>query len=125
MRKGTCGICSQDVVLAANVAHNAVDVSRLLTGLRQLLVPGGTLVLVESCREHYPIATSIQFLMSARPGVPAAGSGDLRAGTGRIFLSREQWLAQLTAAGLTPALALPEVDDPLAALGQHVFAAVR
>ncbi|MEV1147659.1 class I SAM-dependent methyltransferase [Micromonospora sp. NPDC049799] len=116
---------TQDMVLAANVAHNAVDVAGLLAGLRELLSPGGTLVLVESCREHYQIATSMQFLMSARPGVPAAGSGDLRAGTGRIFLTRQQWLAQFTAVGLTPALALPEADDPLAALGQYVFAAVR
>jgi mycobactin polyketide synthetase MbtD/pyochelin synthetase len=116
---------TQDVVLAANVVHNAVDVARLLAGLRDLLAPGGVLVLVESCREHYQIVTSMQFLMSARPGVPAAGSGDLRAGTDRIFLTREQWLGQLTAAGLIPVLHLPETDDPLAALGQHVFAAVR
>ncbi|MFU8849522.1 hypothetical protein ACNAW0_00805 [Micromonospora sp. SL1-18] len=36
---------------------------------------------------------------AARPGSPAAGSGDLRAGTDRIFLTRTHWLAQLSAAG--------------------------
>ncbi|MEU4777389.1 class I SAM-dependent methyltransferase [Micromonospora sp. NPDC023633] len=116
---------SQDVLLAANVAHNAVDVTRLLGGLRDLLAADGVLLLIESCREHHQIATSMQFLMSARPGVPAAGSADLRASTDRIFLTREQWLTQLTAAGFTPMLCLPTVDDPLAALGQHVFVAGR
>ncbi|MEO3777826.1 class I SAM-dependent methyltransferase [Micromonospora sp. B11E3] len=115
----------QDVIVAANVAHNAVDVTRLLAGLRTLLAPGGHLLLIESCREHYQIATSMQFLMSARPGTPAAGSGDLRAGTDRIFLTRTQWLAQLSGAGFTGVLDLPHPDDPLSALGQHVFLAVR
>ncbi|MEU5948008.1 class I SAM-dependent methyltransferase [Micromonospora sp. NPDC047465] len=116
---------SQDVIVAANVAHNAVDVTRLLAGLRTLLAAGGHLLLIESCREHYQIATSMQFLMSARPGTPAAGSADLRAGTDRIFLTRTQWLAQLGAAGFTGVLDLPHTDDPLSALGQHVFLAAR
>ncbi|MGL5860091.1 MAG: class I SAM-dependent methyltransferase [Phycicoccus sp.] len=116
---------SVDVVLAANVAHNAVDVGRFLRGVRRLLTPGGHVVLIESCREHYQVATSMQFLMSARPGTPPAGSADLRAGTDRIFVTREQWLEQLTVARLEPVLDLPRTDDPLAALGQHVFVAGR
>jgi mycobactin polyketide synthetase MbtD/pyochelin synthetase len=114
---------SQHVVLAANVAHNAYHVDTFLTGLRDLLTPGGTLLLIESCREHYQVMTSMQFLMSARAGGQQPGRDDVRAGTDHIFLTRAQWLSALDRAGFTPALNLPDPAHPLAALAQHVFVA--
>jgi mycobactin polyketide synthetase MbtD/pyochelin synthetase len=116
---------SQDVVLAANVAHNAVHVGRFLSGVRELIAPGGLIVLIESCREHYLAMTSMQFLMSARPGAEQPGGTDVRAGTGRVFLTRAEWSAELVRAGFTPVLDLPDPDHPLAALAQHLFVAVR
>ncbi|MEV0089489.1 class I SAM-dependent methyltransferase [Saccharopolyspora sp. NPDC050642] len=114
---------SADVVLAANVLHNSVHIGRLLARLRDLLAPGGLLVVIESCREHYQAMTSMQFLMSPRDGEPQPGATDVRAGTDRIFLTRDEWLGELADAGYTPLLDLPAPTHPLAALGQHVFAA--
>ncbi|MFI0470757.1 class I SAM-dependent methyltransferase [Saccharopolyspora sp. 5N102] len=114
---------SSDVVLAANVLHNSVHIGQVLARLRDLLAPGGMLVVIESCREHYQAMTSMQFLMSPREGEPQPGATDVRAGTDRIFLTRDEWLAELTAAGLAPLLDLPDPNHPLAALGQHIFAA--
>ncbi|MEV0704274.1 class I SAM-dependent methyltransferase [Saccharopolyspora sp. NPDC050389] len=114
---------SADVVLAANVLHNSVHIGQVLARLRDLLAPGGLLVVIESCREHYQAMTSMQFLMSPREGEPQPGATDVRAGTDRIFLTRDEWLAELTAAGFAPQLDLPDPTHPLAALGQHVFAA--
>lgn len=79
-----------DLVVAANVLHNAVDVRATLAAVRGVLAPGGVLALVESTREHLPALVSMQFLMSARPGAAAAGSGDRRAGTDRIFLTERR-----------------------------------
>jgi SAM-dependent methyltransferase len=110
-----------DVVLAANVAHNAHHVRRMLHGLRAVLAPGGRLALIESCREHYQALTSMHFLMSPRPGQPHPGRDDVRTGTDRIFLTRREWLAELHAAGFTQVLDLPRPEDPLAALAQHLF----
>lgn len=112
-----------DLVVAANVLHNAVDVRATLAAVRGVLAPGGVLALVESTREHRPALVSMQFLMSARPGTAAAGSGDLRAGTDRIFLTERQWWAELAAAGLRPVAALPGATDPLRALGQQLLVA--
>ncbi|MEU1789541.1 class I SAM-dependent methyltransferase [Streptomyces sparsogenes] len=118
-QKMTAG--SRDVVLAANVLHNARHVGSALAGLRELLEPGGLLVLVESCREHYQALTSMYLLMS-----PAAGEDhwftDLRAGQDRVFLTADEWTDQLDAAGFDPLPALPGDRHPLAAAGQRVLA---
>ncbi|WP_393916562.1 class I SAM-dependent methyltransferase [Halostreptopolyspora alba] len=114
-----------DLVIAANVLHNARDIGRCLRGARDLLAPGGFLLCVDTCRELSQILTSMQFLMSPRPGWPRPGEADLRAGTDRIFLTREQWTAQLRAAGLAPVLTAPEPDHPLDAVSVTLFAAQR
>ena len=53
------------------------------------------------------------------------GLTDVRAGTDRIFLTRDEWHDQLTASGFTPVQTLPSADHPLSLLDQYVFAAVR
>ncbi|MFR9728079.1 methyltransferase [Saccharopolyspora sp. MS10] len=110
-----------DLVIAANVLHNAVDVRSALAAVRSVLAPGGVFALIESTREHLPALVSMQFLMSPRPGESQAGSGDLRAGTDRIFLTEQQWWAEIAAAGLRPVAALPTEADPLLPLGQQLL----
>ncbi|MDK1474489.1 class I SAM-dependent methyltransferase [Streptomyces sp. 549] len=114
---------SQDVVLAANVLHNARHAGRALAALRELLVPGGLLVLVESCQEHYQALTSMYLLMSPPPGTGGDWFSDLRAGQDRVFLTEDEWVRQLAAAGYRPWPVLPGPDHPLtAATGQRVIA---
>lgn len=113
-----------DVVIAANVVHNADHVGRVLADLRRLLTPGGLLVIVEFCREYYQVMIAIRFLASPWPGQPVVGRSDVRAGSDRLLLTRQEWLAQLHAVGLHPLLDLPHPDDgPLATLAQHLFVA--
>ncbi|RDI52707.1 class I SAM-dependent methyltransferase [Nocardia mexicana] len=112
-----------DIVLAANVLHNARHTGQTLRHLARLLAPGGQLVFVESCREHCQLLTSMHFLMSPRTGGVPPGQDDVRAGTDRIFLRVDEWLDALTAVGLEPWLVLPEADHPLAAHGQRIFVA--
>lgn len=114
---------SFDIVLAANVLHNAHHCGVALRRLRDLLRPGGHLVVIESCREHCQLLTSMHFLMSPRPGGVRPGRDDVRAGTDRIFLTESQWRAELIAADLPPWLILPGPDRSLAAHGQRIFAA--
>ena len=114
---------SMDVVLAANVLHNAHHAGRVLGGLRELLAPGGLLVFIETCRDHYQLMTSMQFLMSPPASSPDADFEDFRRGTDRIFPSRREWLGELGGAGFRGAFAVPEADHPLTRIGQHVFVA--
>ncbi|MWA16236.1 class I SAM-dependent methyltransferase [Streptomyces sp. BA2] len=112
---------SHDVILAANVLHNARHAGRALAALRELLTPDGLLVLVESCRERYQALTSMYLLMSPQPDEEGWFT-DLRAGQDRVFFSEEEWAKQLDAAGFRPLPVLPPAGHPLAALGQHVIA---
>jgi SAM-dependent methyltransferase len=59
-----------DIVLAANVLHNAHHSGRTLRELHDIVTPGGMLVFIESCREHCQLLTSMHFLMSPRTGQP-------------------------------------------------------
>ncbi|MEV4580355.1 class I SAM-dependent methyltransferase [Nonomuraea jabiensis] len=114
-----------DVVLAANVLHNARHAGRTLAAIRELLAPGGTLVLIESCVEHHLVSASMHFLMSPQADALLPGFADIRQGQDRVFLSRTEWIRQLAAAGFRDVRAEPAPGDPLAAAGQHVFTAVR
>ena len=114
-----------DIVVAANVVHNAVDVGRTLGEIHDLLRPGGAVVFIEVCKAHCSFMTSVYFLMSPPPGRSQVGLTDVRAGTDRIFLTQGEWHDQLAANGLTPAQTLPAADHPLALLDQYVFVAQR
>lgn len=114
-----------DVVLGANVLHNARDLGATFRGFHELLAPGGLLVFVDTTREIRQILTSMQFLMSPRAGRDQAGSGDFRAGTDRIFPTEAEWTTELLAAGFEPLGCLPQPGHPLHPIGVQVFAAVR
>lgn len=116
---------SRDVLLSANVLHNARHVREMLGGLGGLLAPGGLFVFVETCREMSAILASMQFLMSPRPGERRLDPADPRDADDRVFLTREEWLAELDRAGLRPLFTLPHDAHPLAATGLHLFVARR
>ncbi|MGY5281136.1 nocobactin polyketide synthase NbtC [Nocardia gipuzkoensis] len=115
---------SYDIVLAANVVHNAHHIGETLRRLHDLLNPGGAVVFIEACRANFQLLTSMKFLMSAGPGQPHPGSSDIRAGA-RIFLTEDEWRDQLTRSGFTPMLVLPDADHPMHMLDQRIFAAIR
>ncbi|MGA6208786.1 nocobactin polyketide synthase NbtC [Nocardia testacea] len=113
-----------DIVIGANVLHNALHIGEMLRDLHDLLNPGGAVVFVEACKANYPLLTSMKFLMSAAPGGTHPGKEDIRQGA-RIFLTEDEWCEQLRVAGFTPLLVLPERDHPMFLLDQRVFAAIR
>ncbi|WP_101790640.1 class I SAM-dependent methyltransferase [Nonomuraea indica] len=114
-----------DLVIAANVLHCARHAGRSLRWIRELLAPGGLVVVTEAVREHYLVLATMQFLMSPRDGEPDLGAGDRRGGTGRVFLTGRELPAELGEAGLRPILELPRGDSPLAAPAQHLLVAAR
>ncbi|WP_327373302.1 amino acid adenylation domain-containing protein [Streptomyces sp. NBC_01216] len=107
---------SFDVILLANVLHNAVHAERVLAGLRELLAPGGWLVFIEATRDAYHVMTSMEFNAGLH------GFEDERRHTGQTFFGREQWLRMLESAGAEVAVCLPEEGTALDRVGQHVFA---
>ncbi|MFB4313929.1 class I SAM-dependent methyltransferase [Actinomadura sp. 21ATH] len=118
-----CGSGPFDLVIAVNAAHNAPHAGELLGRIRAVLAPGGALLLIETCHEHHQSLVSMPFLLSAPPGEAFPERLDRRAGTRRTYLTREEWAAELGAAGLAPLLELPRPDHPMAAFSQHLLVA--
>ncbi|MFB4313923.1 methyltransferase [Actinomadura sp. 21ATH] len=116
---------SLDVVLSANVLHNARHAAEMLAGLGRLLRPGGLFVFVETVREMPAILASMQFLMSAAPGAGRLDPADPRAAGDRVFLTAAEWEGLLARSGLRPWFRLPAEDHLLAGAGLRLFAARR
>lgn len=109
---------SVDVILCANVLHNARHAGSVLRRLAELLAPGGSVVFIEPFRRHnYPLLVSMEFFPEL------TGFTDLRAGTDQTFLTREQWLDWLREAGASVTACAPAADSVLAMAGQGVFVA--
>lgn len=110
-----------DAILAANVMHNAVDVSGSLRALSDLCRPGAELALIETGTEHLALLISMRFLMTLPPSGPGIG-GD-RARSGRILLDTTEWDEALAAAGWDLLDVLPGRGDdhPSARYDQHVW----
>lgn len=115
-----------DLILAANVLHNANDVDAALAGLRDLLRPGGYLLMLEGTSTSPWQWATIAYL-------EAIGAyEDERAGSDRPLLGASEWARVLARAGFGEVHAFPAADagtaDPelaalLAAMPQHVIAA--
>ncbi|MEX5710660.1 amino acid adenylation domain-containing protein [Parafrankia sp. FMc6] len=110
---------SADVVLCSHVLHSTADIPAVLRGLRELLAPGGWLVIVENTlADHLPLAVSLEFLEAT-----AAAPTDLRAASGASFVTDEQWPALLAGIGAELVAVLPRVTDVLHPTGQRLFLA--
>ncbi|MGW5611619.1 amino acid adenylation domain-containing protein [Streptomyces sp. NPDC003753] len=105
---------SADVIVAANVLHDAKDLGRTLQNIRGLLAPGGLLVLIEGTVNSPLNMISFAFL---------EGFGNYQDQREATLLSVPQWQAQLEAAGFTRCASVPEGAPAVDALIQHVLIA--
>lgn len=109
---------SMDVILCANVLHNARHAGEVLSRFASLLAPGGIVVFIEPFRRHnYPLLVSMEFFPEL------CGFTDLRATTDQTFFTREQWLDLLQQSGATLTGCVPQAESALATSGQGVFIA--
>lgn len=106
---------SIDLVVAGGMLNAARDTDASLGWIRQLLKPGGFLVVTEPTVEEFWVMTSQAFMLP-----PAL---DERAASDSTFLSLEQWRRSLDAAGFERVLELPRPGHPLEALEHRLFAA--
>lgn len=113
-----------DVVLSANVLHNAHDVGTMLARVRRMVADDGMLAFIESSREHYQLMASMLFMLSGRAGRPRPGSADFRATKNRICLTRAEWHEQLRRAAFNTAVTVPDPErDQTAVLEQYLYLA--
>lgn len=113
-----------DVVLAANVLHNATHTRLALERIRRVLSPGGCLIFTEATHETAAISTGIGFLLSPVAGEPWPFRNDPCRREGRVFLDAASWRKELINTGFTPHITLPPDASPLRVAGQELFVAV-
>ncbi|WLW50146.1 non-ribosomal peptide synthetase [Streptomyces sp. YU58] len=115
---------SFDMIVIANALHNARDIDTALGGLRELLAPGGWLVITELTVDRPDLMTWMEFLIQL-DGEPD-GEGDFedrRRGRDQTFFGVEEWRLLLTEAGAQAVVVLPEEGGDLDVFGQHLIAA--
>jgi SAM-dependent methyltransferase len=107
---------SLDVVVAANVLHDARDIDATLRQLRRLLKPGGLLLAVGATQPSAMQLGTVALL--ERFGRPQ----DLRRTSGPALMTAPQWRACAQDAGFARLAALPE-DSAFAAMPQQLHVA--
>ncbi|MDO6544751.1 non-ribosomal peptide synthetase [Photobacterium sanguinicancri] len=110
--------CGQyDLVVSSNVLHNAVVAREGLNHLRELLKPGGWLLVIEATRDNYQLMTSMEF----KHGLTA--HNDERVALNSPFMPQDRWLKAMEDVGAEQLYAFPNSDDPLYQLGQSFILA--
>jgi SAM-dependent methyltransferase/acyl carrier protein len=110
------GVASFDVIVAANVVHATQDLCKSLLRLRELLAPGGLLLLLESTRHLAWFDMSTGLIEGWQ-----AFNDDLR--IDGPLLPPERWLQVLRTAGFAEADAWPPAGSAADAIGQHLIVA--
>ncbi|NEP59189.1 MAG: acyltransferase domain-containing protein, partial [Symploca sp. SIO2G7] len=102
-----------DVIVAANVLHATADIKQTLSHVRQLLAPGGILVLLEVT---VPLKW-VDLIFGLLEGWWKFNDVDLR--PNYPLLSRSQWKQVLSESGFSQVVALPEIEGMPWILEQH------
>lgn len=105
-----------DIVIAANVVHATPDIHATLSGIARLLVPGGTIVLLETTQSLAWHDVSTGLIEGWQKS-----EDDVRAGN--ALLAVGEWSAALRSAGFDEVSSAPETGSPAEAIGLHVILA--
>jgi pyochelin synthetase len=106
-----------DIIVAANVLHNAIYIDTTLRRLRNLLKPGGILLLVESTVNSMVHMLTIGFISSFEH------FQDHRKQANRPLMPVSEWRECLAKAGFSQFAVIPERETGADAMGQHVMIA--
>ena len=104
-----------DVIICANVLHNAVNIEEAFARLDQLRRGGGVIVMVEPVIELYAALISISIKMSLVPFT------DHRADSHKVFIDDAEWDRVYEATGLRRLADYPSDGDPLRECGQRLI----
>lgn len=96
---------SWDIVLCANVLHNARHIPQALNQLHSLLAPGGDLVIIDATRPNAPLMITMEFKEGLTDFI------DERAVTGDAFFRRDSWQSALASSPFQHSVMFPD-DAP-------------
>jgi amino acid adenylation domain-containing protein len=113
---------SYDLIIAANVLHNAHDIGAVLSSIRELLLPGGYLLLLEGTATTPWMWATVGFLEALHT------YADHRTASHQWALGIDEWLRVLAGCGFDRLEAFPcaadeRLSELLTAMPQHVILA--
>lgn len=100
---------SWDIVLCANVLHNARHIPQALNQLHGLLAPGGDLAIIDATRPNAPLMITMEFKEGLTDFI------DERAVTGDAFYRRDSWQKALASSPFQHSVMFPDdavTSDP-------------
>lgn len=106
-----------DIILSANVLHNATNIDEVLENLKTLLVDDGCIIIIEETKESYNLLTTMEF----KNGL--TGFEDGREENYQTFILKEQWQRILNAHDAQVVCEFPEDDSGFEGSGQTIFVA--
>lgn len=109
------GLEQYDIIVAANVMHDASDLPKSLKALNHLLKPGGMLILLEMTTDTYLFMTTVELLEGF------SSFNDFRKDNLTPLLSACQWRKILQKSDFTEVHIFPEHND----FGEHAIVAVK
>ncbi len=104
-----------DLILCANVLHNAKDGVKVLSMLKSRLNQEGIMVIIDAVKEPYYLLTSIEFNDGLRD------FDDFRKEEDGTFFERDQWEYMFAKTGGTILAEFPTKEDVFYRLGQGIF----
>lgn len=106
-----------DVIIAAGVLNNTVNIPGTVEKLSNHLKHGGILFITEPVGEHFEINVSQEFMMPEHT--------DMRAEGHMCFLERSEWRRILTGAGLDLVSEFPKMESVYTLLDHDLFVAIK
>ncbi len=106
---------SYDVILCANVIHDAQNIQKTLQSIKNLLDNRGILILIEGTKNSRQQLASVRFIEGL------SQFEDERLESGRPLLSVSEWEQQFMKAGLQHFGAFPECEELSDLFGNHLI----
>ncbi len=94
------------LVIAENTLHRSKDITKTLKNVRELLIPGGMLILTENTRNQALLFETVAYFEGGYNEFE-----DLRKDTKRPLLSSEQWLNLAKECGFEKTFTLLDADE--------------
>lgn len=104
-----------DLIICANVLHNAKNVPEILRLMKSLSVDNGASIILDAIREPYYFLTSIEFNDGLRD------FEDCRKKDDATFFERDQWMDMFAETGIDVIASLPEKSEEWYKFGQGIF----
>lgn len=103
-----------DIIICANVLHNAADGGKTLKMLSEMLTPNGYLVIIDCVSESYSLMTSMSFEYTMK-------LTDYRNEESAVYFTYPHWIENFENAGLKMVCDYPDEGSPVGMSGQHLF----